>query len=78
VSDFFQDSHVCDLGELLNKGRRTLPRVRRALNAAEHAQRPTPHALAPRQAAPVCNTPGVTMVRAHLGTKDCELYVVEA
>jgi hypothetical protein len=25
-----------------------------------------------------CNTPGVTMVRAHLGTKDCELYVVEA
>jgi hypothetical protein len=25
-----------------------------------------------------CNTPGVTMARAHLGTKDCELYVVEA
>jgi hypothetical protein len=25
-----------------------------------------------------CNTPGVTMVRAHLGTKDCELYGVKA
>jgi hypothetical protein len=25
-----------------------------------------------------CNTPGVTMARAHLGTKDCELYLVEA
>jgi hypothetical protein len=25
-----------------------------------------------------CNTPGVTMARAHLGTKDCELYVAEA
>jgi hypothetical protein len=32
-------------------GRRTLPRVRRALNALEHAQRPTPRA--PRHAAPV-------------------------
>jgi hypothetical protein len=40
--DFCQDSHACDLGELLNKGRRTLPRVRRALSAPEHAQRPTP------------------------------------
>jgi hypothetical protein len=39
ASDFCQDSHVCDLGELLNKGRRTLPRVRRALNVPEHAQR---------------------------------------
>jgi hypothetical protein len=34
--------------------------------------RPPP---APRQR---CNTPGVTMARAHIGTKDCELYVVEA
>jgi hypothetical protein len=25
-----------------------------------------------------CNTPGVTMARAHLGTKDCELYGVKA
>jgi hypothetical protein len=48
--DFCQDSHACDLGELLNKGRRTLPRVRRALNAPEHAQRPTPRA--PRRAKP--------------------------
>jgi hypothetical protein len=44
VLDFCQDSHACDLGELLNKGRRTLPRVRRALNALEHAQRLTPRA----------------------------------
>jgi hypothetical protein len=43
-SDFCQDSHACDLGELLNKGRRTLPRVRRALSALEHAQRLTPRA----------------------------------
>jgi hypothetical protein len=42
--DFCLDSHACDLGELLNKGRRTLPRVRRALSAPEHAQRPTPRA----------------------------------
>jgi hypothetical protein len=42
--DFCQDSHACDLGELLNKGRRTLPRVRRALSAPEHAQRPIPRA----------------------------------
>jgi hypothetical protein len=48
--DFFQDSHACDLGELLNKGRRTLPRVRRALNAPKHAQRPIPRA--PRRAKP--------------------------
>jgi hypothetical protein len=48
--DFCQDSQACDLGELLNKGRRTLPRVRRALNTPEHAQRPTPHA--PRRAKP--------------------------
>jgi hypothetical protein len=41
---FCQDSHVCDLGKLLNMGRRTPPRVRRALNAPEHAQRPTPRA----------------------------------
>ena len=48
---FCQDSHACDLGELLNKGRRTLPRVRRALSAPEHAQRPTPrvpHRAKPR------------------------------
>jgi hypothetical protein len=42
--DFCQYSHACDLGELLNKGRRTLPRVRSTLNAPEHAQRPTPRA----------------------------------
>jgi hypothetical protein len=48
--DFCQDSHACDLGEMLNKGRRTLPRVRRALSAPEHAQRPTPRA--PRRAEP--------------------------
>src|SRR5690348_11439410 len=46
--DFCQDSHACDLGELWNKGRRTLPRVRRALSTPEHAQRPTP--CAPRRA----------------------------
>jgi hypothetical protein len=46
--DFCQDSHVWDLGKLLNMGRRTPPRVRRALNAPKHAQRPTPRA--PRQA----------------------------
>jgi hypothetical protein len=50
VPDFCQDSHVCDLDEMLNKGRRTLPRVRRTLSAPEHAQRPTP--LAPRRAEP--------------------------
>jgi hypothetical protein len=48
--DFCQDSHACDLGELLNKGRKTLPRVRRALNAPEHAQRLTPRA--PRRVKP--------------------------
>jgi hypothetical protein len=48
--DFCQDSHACDLGELLNKGRRTLPRVRRALNTPEHAQHPTPRT--PRRAKP--------------------------
>jgi hypothetical protein len=42
--NFCQDSHACDLGELLNKGRRTLPRARRALSAPEHTQRPTPRA----------------------------------
>jgi hypothetical protein len=47
ASDFCQDSHACDLGELLNTGRRTLPRVRRALSAPEHARaRPrAPHAV---------------------------------
>jgi hypothetical protein len=44
--DFCQDSHVCDLSKLLNMGRRTPPRVRRALRARA---RPRP---APRQAAP--------------------------
>jgi hypothetical protein len=48
--DFCQDSHACDLDERLNKGRRTLPRVRRALSAPEHAQRPTPRA--PHRAEP--------------------------
>jgi hypothetical protein len=48
--DFCQDSHACDLGELLNEGRKTLPRVRRALSVPEHAQRPTPRA--PRRAEP--------------------------
>jgi hypothetical protein len=46
--DFCQDSHSCDLGELLNEGRRTLPRVRLALSAPEHAQRLTPRT--PRRA----------------------------
>jgi hypothetical protein len=50
VPDFCQDSHACDLGELLNKGRRTLPRVRRAMGTPEHAQRPTP--CAPRRTEP--------------------------
>jgi hypothetical protein len=36
--DFCQDSHVCDLGELLNTGRRKAPCVRRALCAPEHAR----------------------------------------
>jgi hypothetical protein len=36
--DFCQDSHASDLGELLNTGRRKLPRVRRALGAPEHAR----------------------------------------
>jgi hypothetical protein len=36
--DFCQDLHVCDLGELLNTGRRKAPRVRRALCAPEHAR----------------------------------------
>jgi hypothetical protein len=48
--EFCQDSHACDLGELLNKGRRTLPRVRRALSTPEHAQRSTPRA--PRRVEP--------------------------
>jgi hypothetical protein len=38
VPDFCQDSHVCDLGELWNTGRRKAPRVRRALCAPEHAR----------------------------------------
>jgi hypothetical protein len=50
VPDFCQDSHVYDLGELLNMGTRTLPRVRRALNTPGHTQRPTPRA--PRRAKP--------------------------
>jgi hypothetical protein len=37
VPDFCHDSHVCDLSKLLNKGRNTPPRVRRALNSPEHA-----------------------------------------
>jgi hypothetical protein len=48
--DFCQDSHVCDLSKLLNKGRNTPPRVRRALNSPEHARRPTPRA--PRRTKP--------------------------
>jgi hypothetical protein len=39
--DFCQDSHASDLGELLNTGRRTLPRVRRDLSAPEHARAQT-------------------------------------
>jgi hypothetical protein len=50
VPDFCQDSHACDLDELLNEGRRTLPRVRRALSAPEHAQCPT--LRTPRRAEP--------------------------
>jgi hypothetical protein len=55
--DFCEDSHACDLGELLNTGRSTLPRVRRALSAPEHAQRPTPRA--PRRAE-LCPCPLLT------------------
>ena len=36
------------------------------------------HIAMPSKPSHLCNTPGVTMARAHLGTKDCELYVVEA
>jgi hypothetical protein len=50
ASNFCQDSHVCDLSKLLNMGRRTPPRVRHALNAPEHAHRPTTRA--PRRAKP--------------------------
>jgi hypothetical protein len=38
----------------LNKGRRTLPRVRRALSAPEHAQRPTPRRAMPMSPAHAC------------------------
>jgi hypothetical protein len=47
---FCQDSHVCDLNKCLNKGRRTPPRVRRALTLPEHARRLNPRA--PRRAEP--------------------------
>jgi hypothetical protein len=47
--DFCQDSHASDLGELLNTGRRKLPRVRRALRARA---RPRPTPRAPRRAEP--------------------------
>jgi hypothetical protein len=47
--DFCQDSHVCDLSKLLNIGRRTPPRVRRALRARA---RPRPTPRAPRRAEP--------------------------
>jgi hypothetical protein len=47
--DFCQDSHASDLGELLNTGRRKLPRVRRALRARA---RPCPTPRAPRLAEP--------------------------
>jgi hypothetical protein len=36
--DFCQDSHVCDLGELWNAGRRKPTRVRHALCTPEHAR----------------------------------------
>jgi hypothetical protein len=62
--DFCQDSHACDLGELLNKGRRTLPRVRRTLSVPEHAQRPTPRA--PRRAEPrLCLLLAPAPIKAH-------------
>jgi hypothetical protein len=38
VPNFCQDSHVCDLGELWNTGRRKAPRVQRALCVPEHAR----------------------------------------
>jgi hypothetical protein len=47
--DFCQDSHACDLGELLNKGRRTLPRV----GHARARPAPDPVRPAPRQVVPV-------------------------
>ena len=60
--DFCQDSHVCDLGELLNMDRRTPPRVRRALNAPEHAQRPT--LRAPRHSKPrPCPLPALAPIK---------------
>jgi hypothetical protein len=49
MPDFCQDSHVCDLGELWNMGRRKLTRVRRALPR----QSTPPPDPAPRRAAPV-------------------------
>jgi hypothetical protein len=67
--DFCQDSHVCDLGELLNMGRRTPPRVRRALNALEHAQRPTPHA-------PRCAKPRSCLLPAPASIKPAEASAV--
>jgi hypothetical protein len=42
--DFCQDSHVCNLSKLLNKGRRIPPRVWRALNSPEHVERSNPRA----------------------------------
>jgi hypothetical protein len=58
ASDFCQDSHACDLGELLNTGRRTLPRVRRALSVPEHAcARPRAPRAAPSHARVPCSRP---------------------
>jgi hypothetical protein len=78
--EFCQDSHACDLGELLNKGRRTLPRVRRTLGAPEHAQRPTPRA--PRHAEPrPCLLLAPAPIRAHRSfnrTPPCALHLTGA
>jgi hypothetical protein len=60
----------CDLGKLLNMGRRTPPRVRRALNAPEHAQRPTPRA--PRRAKPrPCPLPAFAPIKPARASAVC-------
>jgi hypothetical protein len=60
--DFCQDSHVCDLGELWNKGRRKLTHVRRALRTPEHAR------ARPRSASSHARVPCVRRAyKAHSG-----------
>jgi hypothetical protein len=57
VPDFCQDSHASYLGKLLNTGR-TLPHVRRALSAPEHARaRPRAPCAALSRARVPCSRP---------------------